>query len=96
MKRCVIYSRVSTDAQEREGTSLDTQEEACRAHAEAQGWLVVDAVRDTASGFTLERLALTRLRDSARATQVDVVLAYALDRLSRKQTHVAILVEEME
>ena len=96
MKRCVIYSRVSTDAQEREGSSLDTQEQACREQAAAEGWVVVDALRDTASGFTLERSALTRLRESARAGQVDVVLAHALDRLSRKQTHVAILVEEME
>ena len=27
--RAIVYSRVSTDAQERNGTSLDTQERAC-------------------------------------------------------------------
>ena len=53
-------------------------------------------LRDTASGFTLERPGLERVRALAAAGQVDVVLAHALDRLSRKQTHVAILVEEME
>ena len=36
------------------------------------------------------------MRDLARAGAVDVVLAHSLDRLSRKQTHVAILVEAME
>ena len=27
--RAIVYSRVSTDAQERDGTSLETQERAC-------------------------------------------------------------------
>ena len=39
--RCVIYSRVSTDAQEREGTSLDTQEAACAEYARREGWTVM-------------------------------------------------------
>lgn len=42
---CVIYCRVSTDAQEREGTSLDSQEADCRAYAAQQGWTVVAALR---------------------------------------------------
>ena len=96
MKRCVVYSRVSTDAQEREGTSLDTQERACLEYAAAQGWTVVERVSDTASGFTLDRLGIDRVRELARAGGCDVVLTYALDRLSRKQTHIAILVDEME
>ena len=95
--RCVIYARVSTDAQEREGTSLDTQEAACTEYARKEGWTVVEEVlRDTASGFTLERPGMERVRALAASGKVDVILAHALDRLSRKQTHVAILVEEME
>ena len=92
----IVYSRVSTDAQERDGTSLATQERACIEYAASRGFAVVDRVRDTASGFTLERSGLARVRSEALAGDIDVVLAYALDRLSRKQTHVAILVEEME
>ena len=92
----IVYSRVSTDAQERDGTSLATQERACIEYAASRGFAVVDRVRDTASGFTLERPGLARVRSEALAGDIDVVLAYALDRLSRKQTHVAILVEEME
>jgi len=94
--RCAIYSRVSTDAQERDGTSLDTQERACVQLAEANGWTVVSTIRDAASGFTLERPGMTEVRSLAARGLVDVVLSYALDRLSRKQTHVGILVEEME
>src|SRR5262249_55542644 len=94
--RCAIYCRVSTDAQERDGTSLETQERACREYAEHAGWYVVSCVRDTASGFTLDRPGLGQLPALLHSNAVDVVLAYALDRLSRKQTHVAILVEEAE
>ena len=34
--RAIVYSRVSTDAQERDGTSLDTQERACLDFARQQ------------------------------------------------------------
>ena len=40
--KAVVYSRVSTDAQERDGTSLGTQESACSEHAHRQSAL--DAV----------------------------------------------------
>ena len=39
--RAVVYSRVSTDAQEKEGTSLDTQERASREYVDANGWTLV-------------------------------------------------------
>ena len=48
--RALIYSRVSTDAQERDGTSLDTQERACREYAQAKGWVAAESIKDTASG----------------------------------------------
>ena len=95
-RRCAIYSRVSTDAQEREGTSLDTQERACVEYAKERDWECVELIRDAASGFTLEREGLARLRKLANEGLIDAVLCFALDRLSRKQTHVAILVEEMD
>jgi site-specific DNA recombinase len=43
-----------------------------------------------------ERPGLSALREQARARAVDVVLAHALDRLSRNQAHLAILAEEIE
>ena len=45
MLRCTIYCRVSTDAQERDGTSLESQERECRAYAAQQGWFVTDCLR---------------------------------------------------
>jgi hypothetical protein len=44
--RAIVYARVSTDAQERDGTSLDTQEAACAEFTCRAGWLVVEGIRD--------------------------------------------------
>jgi site-specific DNA recombinase len=94
--RAVIYSRVSTDAQERDGTSLDTQERACLEHTQANNWRVIDCVRDTASGFTLDRDGIERVRQFLRSGVADVVVAYAVDRLSRNQNHIGVLFDEVE
>jgi site-specific DNA recombinase len=92
--RAVVYSRVSTDAQERDGTSLDTQERACLEHA--KGWQVVQSIRDTASGYSLDRPGVERLRQLLRQGSVDVVVAYAVDGLSRNQNHIGVLFDEVE
>ncbi len=94
--RAVLYVRVSTDGQERDGTSLDTQEQACTKYAESQGWEIVARVHDTASGFSLERPGIDRVRRYMRDGLVDVVVAYAVDRLSRNQSHIGILVDEAD
>ena len=51
--RAIIYLRVSTDAQVREGTSLETQERECIDYAQAKGWTVTGIFRDVASGVRL-------------------------------------------
>src|SRR5579884_2405608 len=70
--RCVIYCRVSTDAQERDGTSLESQERACEEYANARGWTIVDRIRDTASGFSLERPGLSQARSHIRDGRVEL------------------------
>lgn len=94
VQRAVVYSRVSTDAQERDGTSLGTQKRACLEYA--KDLLVVDDIRDTASGSSLDRPGIERLRQLLRQGAVDVVVAYAVDRLSRNQNHIGILFDEAE
>ena len=94
MTRCVIYCRVSTDAQERDGTSLETQERACAEYAEAQGWAIVGTVRDAASGFTLDRPGMEQVRKLLRDADADVILAFAIDRLSRNQNQIGVLFDE--
>jgi site-specific DNA recombinase len=93
--RVVIYVRVSTDAQERDGSSLESQEVACRDFVDRGGWHLVEIVRDTASGYTLDRPGMQRVRHLLRQQAIDVVLAHAVDRLSRKQNHMAVLFEEI-
>ena len=65
-QRVVIYSRVSTDAQERDGTSLETQERECMAYAQAHRWDVIECISEAASGYTLERPGMERVRSLLR------------------------------
>jgi site-specific DNA recombinase len=88
--RAVIYARYSSDLQRE--ASIEDQIEVCRAHAEAQGWTVVRDYSDrAASGSTRFRPGYQALLWAARQGEFDVVLAEALDRLSRDQEDVAAL-----
>ncbi|MFZ5828338.1 MAG: recombinase family protein [Bacillota bacterium] len=83
--RVAIYIRWSTEDQG-EGTTLDVQMEACRAYIISQGWAINEDlifVDDGISGGTLQRPALGRLRGKIAAGEVDCVVVYKLDRLSR-------------
>jgi site-specific DNA recombinase len=93
--RAAIYIRVSSDRQEQDGTSLVTQEESCRRYADEHGYAVVEVFSDTHTGAQYrERPGLSRLRTLVQAGSVEVVIAHALDRLSRNQAHTYILAEE--
>lgn len=95
--RVVIYTRVSSQQQEDDGSSLDTQLAACRSYAAAHGYTIVAEYTDTQTGTQYrERHGLSLVRALVRAGDVDVVLCHALDRLSRDQTHTAVLVDEIE
>jgi site-specific DNA recombinase len=87
---------VSTDAQERDGTSLDSQERASIELAASRGWSVVRSIRDAASGYHLDREGIDALRGLLQRGEVDVVVAYAVDRLSRNQNHIGVLFDEIE
>jgi len=94
--RTIVYSRVSTDAQERDGTSLDTQERASQEYVETNGWTLVGSIRDTTSGTSLDRPGIERLRFLLRQESVDMIVTYAVDRLSRNQNHIGVLFDEVE
>ncbi len=98
-KRASIYVRVSSTRQEEDGTSLETQEAACRQYAGRQGWSVAEShiYRETHKRWLLhERPQLTKLRDAAKSGEFDVVLCYCVDRLSSQDAHIYILDEEFE
>jgi site-specific DNA recombinase len=94
--RAVVYCRVSTAGQE-DNSSLETQEQRCRAHATERGWEVINHFREVHTGSELfERPQLSRLRETLRANEADIVLAYALDRVSRNQAHLGFLLSEWD
>jgi site-specific DNA recombinase len=90
------YCRVSTDPQE-DGTSLDEQERSIRRYCADNGFVVGMVHRETFTGYQYrERKKLTLMRDRYRNGEIQGVVVRTVDRLSRKQTHTAILMEEME
>jgi len=86
--RCAIYTRVSTDDQARgEYNSLETQRDICQ-HAIAvhqhEGWTATHFIDDPGfSGKNLERPGMQSLLREVRSGNVDVVVAYKLDRITR-------------
>jgi site-specific DNA recombinase len=96
MKRAAIYCRVSTEDQEREGTSLQTQLEACREYCQGQGYEVAYHFSETYSGLTLNRPVLNELRELVRSGNIEAVVVFCLDRLSRDPTHGVIITQELE
>jgi site-specific DNA recombinase len=94
-KRVVIYTRVSTTNQE-DNFSLSSQEDACRTFATTHGWAIVGVERDVASGANRNRVGLDRALSMIERSEADVLLAHSLDRLSRHQIDVAVIVDRIE
>jgi DNA invertase Pin-like site-specific DNA recombinase len=98
-RRCAIYTRKSTDeGLEQSFNSLHAQREACEAYIRSQhheGWRVVTEAFDDGgySGGSMERPALARLLDAAKAGKVQVVVVYKVDRLTRSLADFARIVE---
>lgn len=99
--RCAIYTRKSIEkGLDQEFNSLDAQKEVCMrciaSHA-AEGWTLVGTYVDAAvSGTTVEREQLCRLRAQVRAGNLDCVVVYKLDRLSRYLPDYSTLMREFK
>jgi DNA invertase Pin-like site-specific DNA recombinase len=88
--RAVIYARYSSDLQRE--TSIEDQIDVCRCHAGTQGWTILGDYSDrAASGSTRFRPGYQEMLAAARRGEFDIVVAEALDRLSRDQEDVAAL-----
>ncbi len=94
--KAATYCRVSTDNQEREGTSLQTQLENCVTYCQSKGYEICNRFSEAYSGLSLERPELEKLRELVRNDDIQVVVVYCLDRLSRDPTHGVILTQELE
>jgi site-specific DNA recombinase len=97
--RCAIYARKSTEHNlDLEFNSLDAQREACEAYIKSQaheGWRLVRTRYDDGglSGASLDRPALQELLGDVRGGEIDVIVVYKVDRLTRSLADFAKLVE---
>ena len=90
-----IYARYSSDLQS--VASIEDQVRLCRAHAERQGWQVVDVYCDAAySGALKDRPGLDAMLAALKTRSFQIVLTESLDRLSRDMEHLPRLYKVVE
>jgi site-specific DNA recombinase len=100
--RCAIYTRKSTEeGLEQEFNSLDAQRESAEAFIRSQtheGWTCLPQRYDDGgyTGGNMERPALQRLLTDIAAGQIDLVVTYKVDRLSRSLLDFAKMMETFE
>ena len=89
MTRVALYARYSSDNQRE--ASIDDQYRICREQAKREKWKIVGTYKDAGiSGASMIlRPGIQALLQDAQAGQFDIVMAEALDRISRDQADVA-------
>ena len=97
--KCAIYTRKSTEeGLEQDFNSLNAQREACEAYIKSQqheGWILIEKHYDDGgfSGGTLERPGVKELFKDIESGEVDIVVVYKVDRLTRSLMDFAKIVE---
>ena len=80
--RCVVYARVSSQKQAKEG-NLERQKDRLVKAAQAKGYQLVSVIAEQASGLNENRRGLRNLFRLVSRDQVDVVMVESKDRLAR-------------
>lgn len=102
MQRCAIYTRKSSEeGLEQAFNSLHAQREACEAYITSQhheGWRVVRKDYDDGgySGGSMNRPALGELLAAVERHEIDVIVVYKVDRLTRALSDFAKIVELLD
>jgi site-specific DNA recombinase len=92
--RAVIYARYSSDLQR--DASIEDQLRLCKAKIGSEGWMLSATYMDRAqSGASRLRPGYQCLLEDARKGQFDILVAEALDRLSRDQEDIASLYKQL-
>jgi site-specific DNA recombinase len=82
--KCIIYTRVSTEEQAKHGYSISAQKEKLEAYCKSQGWEIEKIYTD--EGFSakdLNRPGFSEMYERIKRGDIDVLLVYRLDRLTR-------------
>ncbi|SLN72346.1 recombinase family protein [Oceanibacterium hippocampi] len=102
MPRCAIYTRKSSEeGLEQDFNSLQAQREACEAYVRSQrqeGWRLVRTRFDDGgySGGSIARPALQHLLEAVSRREIDIVVVYKVDRLTRSLADFAKIVEHFD
>jgi site-specific DNA recombinase len=97
--RCAVYTRKSSEeGLEQSFNSIEAQREACCAFILSQrqeGWLIVKQRYDDGgfSGASLDRPGLAQLLQDVRNHNIDTVVVYKVDRLTRSLTDFSRIIE---
>ena len=93
--RVALYARYSSDLQS--DHSIEDQVRLCTEYAAKNGWSVVECYSDAGlSGASLMRPGIQALIRDANDGRFEIVLAEALDRLSRDQEDIAGVYKRMQ
>jgi site-specific DNA recombinase len=92
-KLAVIYCRVSTEEQAKQGMSIKSQETICREAADKERFTVIDVIRDEGkSGGSMLRPGIKRLQRLAEEKAINAVFVIHGDRLARNtEGHIALM-----
>jgi len=99
IRRCAIYTRKSSEeGLAQDFNSLHAQREACESYISSQhgeGWRLLSTSYDDGglSGGSMERPALRHLLSDVEQGQVDIIVVYKVDRLTRSLADFAKMVE---
>ena len=96
MTRVALYARYSSDNQR--DASIEDQFRICREQAKREKWKIVGTYKDAgiSGARMILRPGIQALLQDAQEGQFDIVLAEALDRISRDQADVATLFKHLK
>ena len=97
-KNAAIYCRVSTEDQAREGYSLPEQQEKLKDLCKFRDYNIYNIYEDAGiSGKDMEhRPAFKKMLEEVKNGNVNVIVAYKLDRLTRSVRDLEVLISELE
>lgn len=94
--RAALYIRVSTLEQSKHGYSIGEQKGRLEKFAKAKDYVVVNTYVDPGfSGTNLNRPAMQKMLKDIENNNIDAVVIWKLDRLSRSQKDTLYLIEEI-
>jgi len=94
----VIYTRVSTEDQVKQGVSMAAQEEALQNYAKALGYEILEIYKDEGKSAKdiKGRKAMTRMLANAKENKFQAIFVYKLDRFSRSLRDLVETIEKLK